>query len=70
LDELEKVARTEFIEPESKSLQEFETLERQYDWNAVQSEWWGAYTFGLPIMAFVVGPGLLWALRGFSSTRA
>jgi hypothetical protein len=68
LEEVDKVLRTEFPQPESDQLQEFTTLEGRLDWNGERASWWAAYTFAPPIAVLIVGASLLWALRGFRRT--
>ena len=68
MDELDRVLRTEFTQPQSYQLQEFITLERDLDWNGEQTSWWAAYMFAPPIAVLIVGASLLWALRGFRQT--
>jgi hypothetical protein len=63
--ELDRVRHTNFAQPESEQLQEFISRENHLDWNGEQTSWWATYTFAPPIIVFIVGTSLVWALRGF-----
>jgi hypothetical protein len=69
LDDLEKVLyHTTFMQPESKSLERFALLENRQDFDGSLIRGWVSYTLLPPLIIFVVGASVLWALRSFRTS--